>query len=149
MWYSAHLPLFRLGNESRPMQVIANESKNLLVMFLGEDEFHIATVSHCIAKKARGVTAHSLFKDPFQSVDDETKQVAFSSSLPGVRITMFRQSVTLNIDSLPMDAATPPASPDTGWGDGSQQGGPGSQTGPSPQSESLGSRGANGEEAIA
>lgn len=52
------------------MQVIANESKNLLVMFFGEDEFHTATVSHFIAKKAWGITAQLLFKDLFQSVDD-------------------------------------------------------------------------------
>lgn len=52
------------------MEVIPNESKNLLAIFLGKDEFHTAAVSHFIDKKARGVTAQSLFKDLFQSVDN-------------------------------------------------------------------------------
>ena len=52
------------------MQVISNESKNLLAMFLRDGEFYILAVSHFIAKKARDVTAHSLFKDSFQSADD-------------------------------------------------------------------------------
>lgn len=60
---------------------------------------------------------------------------------------MFRQPVTLKIDSLPVDVATPPVSPDMGLADGSQWGGSGSQTGHSLQSEFLGSRGANGERA--
>lgn len=52
------------------MQVIAKESTSLVVMFLGEDEFHTAAVSHFTAKKAQSVTAQSLFKDLFQPVDD-------------------------------------------------------------------------------
>lgn len=47
----ARVPLFRLG-EPRPAQVISNESKNLLAMFLRDGEFYIVSVSHFIAKKA-------------------------------------------------------------------------------------------------
>lgn len=52
------------------MQVASNESKNLLAMFLRDGEFYIVTVSHFVAKKARDMMAHALFKDPFQSADD-------------------------------------------------------------------------------
>lgn len=100
--------------------MIAHESKNFLVMFLGEEEFHTAAASHFIAKKAGGVTAQSLSKDLFQSVDDDDckGRADKASYIPeftqGVRITMFRQPVTLKSDSLPMDAVTPPVSPDMG-----------------------------------
>jgi len=52
------------------MQVISNEIKNLLAIFLRDGEFYIVAVSPFLAKKAGDVTVHSLFKGPFQSEDD-------------------------------------------------------------------------------